>query len=284
MGIYSVLAVIMFAICFFNTRERITPVKEENNKLSDDFKDLITNVPWIILTFVGILTLIYASVRNGSLIYYLKYYVIDGASLVGFEVSNVMLFTIFGFVGIGFTILGTMALKPVAAVIGKKNAYIWAMGLGSVFSVIYYFLNPAQIWTMLFLQAACNFVLGPAIAMMWSMYADVADAEEVRTGRRATGLIYSSTTMAQKFGWSISTFVMGLSLAAVGFEANTELGPEAVRGIKILFSWMPLLGSILAIVALMFYKLDEKTVAENSAKLAAMKEEKEGKSLLRMKG
>ncbi len=277
MAIYSILAIIMFLVCFFYTHERIEPISEEKSKLSDDIKDLVTNIPWIILTLVGILTLIYVSVRNGSLIYYLKYYVVSGTDLLGFEVSNAMLFTIFGFIGTGFTILGTMALKPVAAIIGKKNTYIGAMGLGSLFSVIYFFLNPSQIWTMLFLQAACNFVVGPAMAMMWSMYADIADYSELKTGRRATGLIYSSATMAQKFGWSIASFIMGLLMAAFGFVANTDLGTDAVEGIKILFSWAPLIGSVLAIIVLLFYKLDEKTVAENSAKLAAIKAKKEGK-------
>jgi len=276
MGIYSVLAIIMFAICFFNTRERIAPVSEGNNKLTDDLKDLVKNVPWILLTFVAILTLIFVCVRNGAQIYYLKYYIVE-SQLFGFKVDYAVLFTIFGFVSTGVTILGTMLLKPVAAIFGKRNTYIGTMGLASVFCAVFYFIPADQIWTMLICQAAVNLFIGPSMAITWSMYADVADDSEVKTGRRATGLIYSSATMAQKFGWSIAAFVSGLFLAAFGFVANEELGPEALGGIKFLFSWAPLIGTVLAIVTLLFYKLDEKTVAENTAKLEAMKAEKEGK-------
>jgi len=273
MGIYAILAVVMFMICFFNTRERITPVSEGNNKLSDDFKDLITNVPWILLTLVAILTMIFVCVRGGAQIYYLKYYIVE-SQLFGIKVDYAVLFTIFGFISTGVAILGTILLKPVAAIFGKKNTYIGAMGLSSAFCAAFYFIPSDWIWTMLIGQAAVNIFIGPSMAITWSMYADVADDSEVKTGRRATGLIYSSATMAQKFGWSIAAFVSGLFLAAFGFVANAELGPEALGGIKFLFSWAPLIGTGLAIVALLFYKLDEKTVAENTAKLEAMKAEK----------
>jgi GPH family glycoside/pentoside/hexuronide:cation symporter len=276
MGIYSALAIIMFMICFFNTRERVVSVSQENNKMLDDLKDLVTNLPWILLTCVAILTLIFVCVRSGAQIYYLKYYLVE-AELFGIKMGYEVLMTVFGFIATGVAILGTMLLKPVAAIFGKRNTYIGAMGLSSVFCAAFFFIPANQIWTMLICQAAVNLFIGPSMAITWSMYADVADDSEVKTGRRATGLIYSSATMAQKFGWSIAAFVSGLFLAAFGFVANTELGPEALGGIKFLFSWAPIIGTALAIVALLFYKLDEKTVLENTAKLEAMKAEKEGK-------
>jgi len=110
--------------------------------------------------------------------------------------------------------------------------------------------------------------------MMWSMYADTADYSELRTGRRATGLIYSSANFAQKFGWSIGGAIAGYLLAYFGFVANAPVTPETEKGVRILFSFMPAIWSLIAVVALFFYKLDEKKVIEINEKLAQIKTKK----------
>ena len=42
-------------------------------------------------------------------------------------------------------------------------------------------------------------------------------------------------------------------------------------GILSVFAWLPLLGSILGVIALYFYNLDEATVEANAQKLIEMK-------------
>jgi GPH family glycoside/pentoside/hexuronide:cation symporter len=128
---------------------------------------------------------------------------------------------------------------------------------------------------MMFLfQALCNLAIGPAMAMMWSMYADTADYSEWKTGRRATGLIYSSANFAQKFGWSIGGAIAGYLLAYFGFVANAPVTTETENGVKILFAIMPAFWSIIAVIALLFYKLDEQKVIEINQELAELKANK----------
>lgn len=276
MGIYSVLAVIMFLTTFFVCKERIKPINEENNSLKEDLKDLFKNVPWLILTLVGVMTCLYVAIRNGSIIYYFKYYANNtgSANLFGFEIGAEALISSFMVVGTAFSILGTVLLKPMAAWMGKKNVYILSMTLGTVLSLAYFFLDKNQISLMFLFQALCNFAVGPAMAMMWSMYADTADYSELRTGRRATGLIYSSANFAQKFGWSIGGAIAGYLLAYFGFVANAPATPETEKGVRILFSIMPAIWSLIAVVALFFYKLDEKKVIEINEELANLKMKK----------
>lgn len=274
MGIYSVLAVILFLSTFFFCKERVQPVNEKTNSLKEDIKDLFKNVPWLILTLVGIMTCLYVAVRNGSIIYYFKYYAVaeHPVTLFGYQLTNDTLVSSFMVIGTAFSILGTVLLKPMAALVGKKNVYIGSMALGTVLSVAYYFLNKDQIFTMFIFQALCNFAVGPAMAMMWSMYADTADYSEWRNGRRATGLIYSSANFAQKFGWSIGGAISGYLLASFGFVANAAPTPETETGVRVLFGLMPAIWSLIAVVALFFYKLDEKKVAEINFILSERKE------------
>lgn len=281
MGIYSVLAVIMFLTTFMLCKERVKPVSDRKNTIREDLKDLFSNTPWLILTLVGVLTCLYVAVRNGSIIYYFKYYVNNtGTSeLFGFSISPEALVSTFMVTGTAFSILGTVLLKPVAALIGKKSVYITSMAAGTLFSSAYYFLGKDQISLMFALQALSNLAVGPAMAMMWSMYADTADYSEWKNGRRATGLIYSSANFAQKFGWSIGGAIAGYLLAYFGFVANVTASPETERGVRILFGIMPAIWSVLAVISLFFYQLDEKKVADINAELALMKSGEHGKTI-----
>jgi GPH family glycoside/pentoside/hexuronide:cation symporter len=276
MGIYSVLAVLMFLTTFFMCKERVKPIQDKNNSIKKDLRDLFTNVPWLILTLVGIMTCLYVAVRNGSIIYYFKYFVNDAgtANLFGFHISADALVSTFMVVGTVCSILGTIMLKPMAALIGKKKVYMVSMALGTILSIAYYFLDKNQITLMFIFQALCNLAVGPAMAMMWSMYADTADYSELKTGRRATGLIYSSANFAQKFGWSIGGAIAGYLLAYFGFVANATESPETIHGVRVLFGLMPAIWSGIAVFALLFYNLDEKKVIEINLELAALKAKK----------
>ncbi len=64
MGIYSFLAVLMFLTTFFLCKERVKPITEEKSPVKKDLKDLFTNVPWLLLTLVGVMTCLYVAVRN----------------------------------------------------------------------------------------------------------------------------------------------------------------------------------------------------------------------------
>ena len=276
MGIYSSLAVVMFLTTFFFCKERVHPVSDEKSSLKKDVKDLFTNVPWLILTLVGIMTCLFVAIRNGSIIYYFKYYVNNActAELFGFKIGADALVSTFMVVGTACSILGTIMLKPMAAWVGKKRVYMGSMMLGTVLSLAYYFLDKDQISLMFLFQALCNLAIGPAMAMMWSMYADTADYSEWKTGRRATGLIYSSANFAQKFGWSIGGAIAGYLLAYYGFVANAPITTETENGVRVLFSIMPAFWSVIAVIALFFYQLDEQKVIDINIDLAKLKEKK----------
>ena len=276
MGIYSLLAVMMFLTTFFLCKERVQPISDEKSSLKIDVKDLFSNVPWLILTLVGVMTCLYVAVRNGSIIYYFKYYVnANGtADLFGFKLGAEALVSTFMVVGTVCSIIGTVLLKPMAAWIGKKRVYMVSMSLGTVLSIAYYFLGKDQISLMFLFQALCNFAVGPAMAMMWSMYADTADYSEWKTGRRATGLIYSSANFAQKFGWSIGGAIAGYLLAYFGFVANAPATPETQTGVRVLFGLMPAIWSVFAVIALFFYQLDEQKVIEINQEIAEKKDKK----------
>ena len=270
-ALYAVIAFALFLVTFFTTKERVVPKKKKNNPILKDLKDLVTNVPWLILLLTGIFTIFYVSIRNGAIAYYFKYYVEIKeftVSLFGNDVSF-DLASSFMVVGTLAVILGILGVKKLSDIIGKKMAYFSLMLLSTVFTSAFYFLDNDQIGAMFTFQILASFFMGPTSALVWAMYADIADYSEWKTGRRATGLIFSASTMAQKLGWAIAGVVTMALLGAFGYQANVEQSPESIEGIKWLISVIPAAGSILCSVLILFYALNDKFIEKIQKELGS---------------
>lgn len=268
--LYAVLGIILFFFTFYSTKERVQPQKEENNNIWEDLKDLIKNKPWLLLLGAGIFTMFYVCIRNGAIAYYFKYYVsVD--KIFGWDVASA-----FMVVGTLASILGTGLVTSVAKVLGKKNTYIILMLLSTVFTAAFYWIGHDQVFLLFAMFILANLFMGPTSALVWAMYADVADYSEYKTGRRATGLIFSASTMAQKIGWAIGGVITMVILSFVGYDANAiEQTPTAITGIKALISLVPAFVSILCAVLVFFYALDDKTMLKVQEALGKKTDDKE---------
>lgn len=72
----------------------------------------------------------------------------------------------------------------------------------------------------------------------------------------------SASTMAQKFGWTIGGALAGWLLSSFGFKANVEQTEESIKGIVLMMSLIPAIGSLIAAVLMYFYQLDDKTMKQ----------------------
>lgn len=132
------------------------------------------------------------------------------------------------------------------------------MALATVLSAAFFFLTSTQIAGIMILQVLISTCLGSIFPLLWSMYADTADYSELKTGRRATGLIFSSSSMSQKFGWTIGGTLTGWLLGYYGFQANVEQTAGAIFGIRLMLSVLPAAGTALSLLLILFYPLSEK--------------------------
>ena len=98
-------------------------------------------------------------------------------------------------------------------------------------------------------------------------YADISDYSEWKTGRRATGLIFSSSSMSQKFGWTIGGALTGWLLAYFGFKANVIQSDFAQTGICMMMSIFPAIATMLSAFFISRYPLNEKRLYEISTEL-----------------
>jgi glycoside/pentoside/hexuronide:cation symporter, GPH family len=99
------------------------------------------------------------------------------------------------------------------------------------------------------------------------MYADTADYSEWKTGRRATGLVFSASIMSNKLGWAVGSMIAAFILAKTGFVANVVQNPDVLSGLKGMMSIIPSAVGVLALILLCFYQLDEPTMGRVKAEL-----------------
>ncbi len=260
-GVYAALAAVLFILTFAGTRERLKPALSGRSSLRDDLRDISKNGPWFVMLGAGIAILIFNSLRDGSILYYFKYYVKDQTlSFLGsdYELTHTVLSSAYMSVWLATNIIGVVLAKPVSSRLGKKRTFAASAIFSAVFSFVLFFFQPDQIGWIFFSNILIGISAGIVLPLAWSMYADIADYSEWKTGRRATGLIFSSSSMSQKFGWTLGGAITGWLLAAFGFEANVEQTEEALLGIRLMISVIAGVGALLSFGFISIYKLDEK--------------------------
>jgi GPH family glycoside/pentoside/hexuronide:cation symporter len=304
MLIYAIAALVIFFLTFVSTKERIQPIAKEQTSVKDDLKDLSKNIPWMLLFFVTILFIFFVCIRLSVTTHYFKYYVGDqvvpwltgffnffNANIInpinglfgkapkalidinhtyGFEV----LASIFNTVGQAFSLVGVLIVPWFAKLFGRKNAVIILFIAAIFFTGSFYFFTPDQVSLILIFQVFGTITGGPISALLWVLYADTADYSEWKTGRRATGLVFSASIMSNKIGWAFGSMLAAFILDKTGFIPNIVQNANVLTGLKSMMSLIPCTLGILAIIVLaFFYKLDEPVMAKVKEDLEAKRAE-----------
>lgn len=257
MVLYGVLAMIMLALCFASTRERVAPPPQQDSDLKRDMRELFGSRAFLVL--VGVLLLILAAfvIKGSASAYYFKYFVKREGLLGLFLVSN------------GLAFLAAVSItSPLAKRFGKKPLFMMAIGIGALVIAGFWFAGPPDIVLMFALQIVSSFVIGFNSPLVFAMFADTADDAEWRTGRRSTGLVFASAIFSTKIGVAIGAWMFGLVLAYFGYVANAQ--PQTARslqGIVLSMSWIPCALMILATALMQLYPLDEALMVKIEADL-----------------
>ncbi|MDD7986432.1 MFS transporter [Lentisphaera marina] len=246
MTLFGFAAAILFVITFATTRERVQPPPSQKTSLGRDVKDLISNKPWLILFAVGIISLFHVCLRNGAIIYWCKY-----------NLGNEKIGPLFMLAGTLANLVSMFIVSKIEFTLGKKKGYILCMLGTFVLSGLFYLVPESNTGLLITVHVLINLMFGPTAALVWAMYTDAADYGEWKTGRRATGLVMSACTMAQKFGYTFGG-ALGLAvLSYVGYKANSLQSDATLAGIKGMVSWISALPCALGVVLMVFYPLNE---------------------------
>ena len=272
MIVIAVLCLIFFLFCFAMTRENVK-IKENTQKrdIIKDFKIVISNRPWWILLGVSIAIILFNTVRGATAAYYFADYLGDDNFMGEFFGRSLLLScTIFLAIGEVANMVGVALAPALSKALGKKNAYIAAMLMIGILSIPFYWLTDGSLvnyWLIILFQVLISICAGVTLPLVWSMVADVADHSECTHKRSTVGLIFSSSSMAQKIGGAIGSAMVLWLLDAYGYQAPKEgvsiaQTATAINGLRSLMSWIPGLASILGALIMFYYPLNEKIMAQ----------------------
>lgn len=264
-GSIGIICVVLFLLCFSWTKERVVQIEsEENVSVKQDLKNLFHNAPWWILVATGLAALLFNAVRDSVAIYFFRDYVKVDYKMVG---TGWDMTTIYFLVGQAANLIGVMAAPSISAKYGKKRTYMIAILIAGLLSAGFYFIPNNIAWILAF-QFVISLFAGYVLPLLWSMFADIVDHQELITGRRATGLIFSSSSMSQKLGWALGAALSGWILAIFKYAPDAvEQSAQTLFGEHIMISLMPAVCCVLAFVGMLFYPLSDKKVKEISEQL-----------------
>ncbi|HKM94812.1 MAG TPA: MFS transporter [Prolixibacteraceae bacterium] len=264
--VYGIAAIVFFLIAFKGTRERVLPPKNQKPNIKKDLKELVTNKPWLILLATTITFILFVAVRGSVTVHYFKY-VIGSLDLtlpfLGAKTYDfIAIASAFNTVGQISALLGVLVVTIIAKHLGKKKTFMVFFIIAIISTASFYFLTADQMGLIFFFQITGSFTGGPLSVLLWAMYADTADYAEWKKGRRATGLIFSASTMSQKFGWAFGAFLALTLMSQLGFKPNEAQNAESLRGLLLLFSLIPAGLGVVSVLISLAYPLNDKRVAK----------------------
>jgi glycoside/pentoside/hexuronide:cation symporter, GPH family len=112
---------------------------------------------------------------------------------------------------------------------------------------------------------------GGVIAVI-SMFADIVDETELRTGRRSEGLLFAAVHFLEKLSAGMAVAVPGLMLALVGFPRHADLAtldPNVMRELAFVSLALGVVLSVASTGMLFFYRIDRRVHEANLAELEA---------------
>lgn len=283
MMVIAAACFVLFLLTFALTRERLKTVSTVS--IAGDFRSLLSNRPWWLLIGAALCFNLFCTVRGATVAYYF-------ADIIGFDAR--LHFPSFGEgLGIGFlfyaglflsvgeisNMVGVALTVPLARRLGKKSLFMAVNAVLLILSIAFFFIpvSPAGFWLMLLFQVLISILTGMMSPLVWSMYADVSDYAELRYKTASTGLIFSSSSMAQKFGGAIGGAAVLWLLSACGYMPRSDeqmvnqvliSQPEsALLCLRMLMSFIPAIVALMAIITCHFYPLTDERMADINRQL-----------------
>jgi len=270
MAIFAVVSVLLFWITFATTKERVTPPPGQKSNVKEELTELVKNRPWVILLVAAVFSTSFIAMRAGSTIFYFKYVAGDDGNPILF--GRLDRVTVFLSAGAACMMLGTACLGLFARMADKRTLAVALTMTTALAFTSFYLLPPDNFPLLLLVNCIGTFAMGPTSALVWAMYADVADYGEWKFGRRSTGLVYSASLFALKTGTMVAGWLLPVFLDRFGFVRNVQQSEGALLGILLAFSIVPGVFAVLKGAALWIYPLGRSEVLRIEGELRARRE------------
>lgn len=273
-GIFSVLAVLCYLLCYKLTTERVKSVAsaevQQGNNVFVMLKNAVKNRALISIIAASIVMLLAQLTMQQMVNYVFPDYYGDGSKQ---GIATLAM-------GAGMMIAAAVA-KPLVKKFGKSEISVVSNLFAGVGSFILFLVRPQSIWVYVAFQAVAWLGLGVFSMVSWALITDVIDYSEIKNGIREDGSVYALYSFARKLGQAASSGLSGALLSIIGYNelaAQQGLGQtDTVReGIFNISTLVPTVGFILLALILWFWYPLKKKVVDANVETLRIKHESEG--------
>ncbi len=260
-GVFSLLAVGCYLLCYYLTTERVRTETDENKKKGNSVSQMLKNA----LNQRSLLSLVAASivmllaqltVQSMANYVYPNYYGNTKAQSVSTVLMVAAMFLTAGFV------------RPLTMKFGKAEVSVAANLLAAVVNLLLYLFRPRNVWVYVLVSAVSWIGLGIYSMISWALVTDVIDDAELRNGIREDGSIYALYSFSRKMGQAVAAGITGILLSAIGYSPDSAFNKSVLDGVYNISTLVPMVGFLaLAVILWFWYPLHRAQVEENVQKL-----------------
>ncbi len=102
-----------------------------------------------------------------------------------------------------------------------------------------------------------GFGCSASIFVPWSIFPELADIDELITGKRREGVYSGMSTLIRKIAQAVTLFLIGVLLDVIGYVPNVTQTSSTVLGLKLIFAVGPMIFIIMALYFATKYKMTE---------------------------
>ncbi len=226
MTLYGVAAIAIMLNLFLNTRERITIASQPAANPLTDISDLFRNTPWLVLFALGAVVMTGFMLHTAATPYFVKVCLGRSDLMTPFS----MLFYL-GLAG-GAGLTSSLARRA-----SRQLLISITLGVVGVASAAFYVCGSEQVMLAGGLQVVSAAAFGVVSTLTFAMYAEAADLNAIKTGRRATAMTYAMINFGKRLGAIAATLMMGWAMT--GYVANVEATPEMSSHIRLMTAFVP---------------------------------------------
>jgi GPH family glycoside/pentoside/hexuronide:cation symporter len=231
---------------------------EESLALGPALRATLVNRSFLTVTIAQTMRFFATGTLTTGMIFFVKY-------AVGLDPGTTSIVLATAFVAAG------LAMWPWRMILGRR--YCARTNL-----LIAYSLTAVAVIPLAFVKDFVGLILASAfvgvalaglILMGDVILAEVIDEDEVKTGKRRAGMYFGMNSLITTLSSALVSVVFGILLPAYGYNTALDVQPASVgTGFRIFLTVPPAIGSLLAVLCLMYYPLHGERLENVKAALA----------------
>lgn len=267
-GLVGLVSLPVFWLCFAATREpeRLVDANPRGfhwGAIAEDFRTVFA-----ILRMNGPLVRVFACMIVSSLAFTmtnkcLTYYVVHWLERPDLRAAMLPLAL---FVNLVFCLVWAQVAQRTS----KRQAWLMANAVSTLAYLLFWLVptrDPLLAAAFIALISVGN---AAYLTLVWAMLPDTVEYTEWRTGQRHDAKVFGVASFSKQLALGLNGFLLGWLLSAVGYREQAAVqSADAVEGLRLIMTLVPLAGIALSAAVIHGYRLDQAFHARISREIAA---------------